>query len=41
MHVGALNKILYGVCVCMGNNPLTKARGLPFHTDTQPCNNLH
>ena len=32
MHAGA---ILTGLCACMENNPLAKARGLSSRTDTE------
>ena len=35
MHAGAIRKLLYGLCVCMGDNPRAKARGLSFRTDAQ------
>ena len=33
MEAGTIRKLLYGLCVCMGENPLAKARGyLPVQT---------
>ena len=42
MHAGAISKLLCGLCVCTGDNPLAKACGLssPAHTQ-KPYNNLH
>ena len=28
MHAGTIRKLLYGLCVCTGDNPLAKAPGL-------------
>ena len=33
-------KLLFGLCVCMGDNPLAKARGLSSHTDAQTIQEL-
>ena len=35
MHAGAIKKLVYGLCVCIGDNPLAKARGLSLRTDAQ------
>ena len=35
IHAGAIRQLLYGFCVCTGDNPLAKARGLSSRTDTQ------
>ena len=35
MHAGAKRKLVYGMCVCTGDNPLAKARGLSSRTDKQ------
>ena len=35
MHAGAVRELLYGLCVCMGDKPLAKARGLSSRTGTQ------
>ena len=35
MHAGAIRQLLYGLCVCSGNNALAKARGLSSRTYTQ------
>ena len=29
----AISYLVYGSCVCAGDNPLAKARGLPSRTD--------
>ena len=35
MHAAALRKLLYGLYVCTGDNPLAKARGLSSRTYAQ------
>ena len=35
VYAGAKSTVLYGLFVCMGDNPLAKARGLSSHTDAQ------
>ena len=30
---GAIRKLLYGLCICMEDNPHTKAHGLSYGTD--------
>ena len=35
MHTGAISKLEYGSCVCMGNNPLADAHGLSSRIDAQ------
>ena len=34
IHAGAIRKLLYELCVCMGDHPLAKARGLSSCTET-------
>ena len=35
MHTGAIRQLLYGLCVCTGDNPLAKGRGLSSRTYAQ------
>ena len=35
MHVGAIRKLLNGLCVCTGDYPLAKQRGLSSRTDAR------
>ena len=35
MHADAIRKLSNGLCVCTGNNPFAKARGLSSLTDAQ------
>ena len=34
-YAGAISKILHGLCVCTGDNPLAKARGSSSHKHAQ------
>ena len=34
-HAGEIRNLLYGLCVCIGDNLLAKARELSSHTDSQ------
>ena len=40
MHAGAIRKLLYGLCVCTGDNPLAKARVLSSLTYAQTMQKL-
>ena len=40
MHAGEISKLLYGLCVCTGDNPIAKARGLSSRTAHKPYNNF-
>ena len=43
IHAGAIGSLLYGLCVCKGDNgdnPLAKARGLSSRTYAQPIQEL-
>ena len=41
-HAYWCNKaVIVWLCVCMGDNPLAKARGLSSRTYTKPYNNLY
>ena len=35
MHAAAIRQLLYGLCVCTGDNPLAKAHGLSSCTYAQ------
>ena len=36
MHNIAISCLVYGSCVCTGDNPLAEARGLSSRTDADP-----
>ena len=35
MHPGSIRKLLHDLCICIGDNPLAKSRGLSSRTDAQ------